>query len=84
MQCVQFTCVLMNLCIHLSDSCRKKLHVNVFHHISTRLLSVSETTIALRPFIFSVHPDLFGKFPKEQVKMTILVCRFIVTLIVSV
>jgi len=44
--------------------------VHVFLHINTRLLSVSETAIALRPFLFSVHPDLFGKFPKEQVKVT--------------
>jgi len=41
--------------------------VNVFHQIIRRLLTVSETAIALRPFLFSVHPDLFGKFPKEQV-----------------
>jgi len=32
-----------------------------------RWLSVSETAIALRPLFFMVHPDLFGKFPKEQV-----------------
>lgn len=46
-----------------------------FHLISTRLLSVSETAIALRPFLFSVHPDLFGQFPKEQVWRIILTCH---------
>jgi len=58
--CVLFVCVYCH-------SYRKTLPAVVFHHINTRLLSVSETAIALRPFIFSVHPDLFGKFPKEQV-----------------
>ena len=61
------------LCVHFCSS-RKKLHVNVFCHISARLLSVSETAIALRPFLFSVHPDLFGKFPKEQVRRNVLAC----------
>jgi len=37
-------------------------------------LSISETAIALRPFLFSVHPDLFGRFPKEQVRKIILGC----------
>lgn len=27
---------------------------------------MNETSIALRPFFFTVHPDLFGRFPKEQ------------------
>jgi len=78
-------CVYESVHILVLRSCRKKLPVDVFHHISTRLLSVSETAIALRPFIFSVHPDLFGKFPKEQVIMTIyLPLRYIVMLTVSV
>jgi len=64
------TCSICMVCVFMHcHSYRKKLPVNVFHRISTRLLSVSETAIALRPFLFSVHPDLFGKFPKEQVKM---------------
>jgi len=60
-----YSFVYMCMCCH---SYGKKLSAKVFYRISTRLLSVSETAIALRPFIFSVHPDLFGKFPKEQVK----------------
>jgi len=35
-----------------------------FH--SVRLLSSTEVSTALRPFYFLVHPDLFGKYPKEQ------------------
>ncbi|ELT99526.1 hypothetical protein CAPTEDRAFT_196223 [Capitella teleta] len=31
-----------------------------------RYLSLNETSTALRPFFFAVHPDLFGRFPKEQ------------------
>ena len=33
---------------------------------SVRLLSSTEVSTALRPFYFLVHPDLFGKYPKEQ------------------
>jgi len=58
-------------------SSRQKLSANVVHCITSRLLSVSETAIALRPFIFSVHPDLFGKFPKEQVVVMVLTCIYI-------
>lgn len=39
----------------------------LLNYASHRCLSVSETAIALRPLFFMVHPDLFGKFPKEQV-----------------
>lgn len=38
----------------------------LLNYSSQRWLSVSETAIALRPLFFKVHPDLFGKFPKEQ------------------
>ena len=31
-----------------------------------RCLSNAEVSTALRPFYFLVHPDLFGKHPKEQ------------------
>ena len=31
-----------------------------------RLLSGAEVSTALRPFYFLVHPDLFGKYPREQ------------------
>ncbi|XP_026277751.1 T-cell activation inhibitor, mitochondrial isoform X1 [Frankliniella occidentalis] len=33
---------------------------------SIRLLSSVEVSTALRPFYFSVHPDLFGKHPNER------------------
>ncbi|XP_052817015.1 T-cell activation inhibitor, mitochondrial-like isoform X2 [Mya arenaria] len=31
-----------------------------------RHLNSTQTATALRPFYFAVHPDLFGKFPKER------------------
>ena len=33
---------------------------------SKRCLTAPEVSTALRPFYFLVHPDLFGKYPKEQ------------------
>ena len=33
---------------------------------SRRWLTGTEVSTALRPFYFLVHPDLFGKYPKEQ------------------
>ncbi|XP_022337002.2 T-cell activation inhibitor, mitochondrial-like [Crassostrea virginica] len=38
---------------------------NVALRISRRL-TVSEAATALRPFYFTVHPDLFGQHPKER------------------
>ncbi|CAG9825367.1 unnamed protein product [Phaedon cochleariae] len=34
--------------------------------ICSRNLSSTEVSTALRPFYFSVHPDLFGKYPNER------------------
>ncbi|XP_069677058.1 T-cell activation inhibitor, mitochondrial [Periplaneta americana] len=31
-----------------------------------RFLSTAEVSTALRPFYFSVHPDLFGRYPNER------------------
>ncbi|KAI8422590.1 hypothetical protein MSG28_006378 [Choristoneura fumiferana] len=31
-----------------------------------RFLSSAEVSTALRPFYFSVHPDLFGKYPEQR------------------
>ncbi|VVC95588.1 unnamed protein product [Leptidea sinapis] len=31
-----------------------------------RCLSSAEVSTALRPFYFSVHPDLFGKYPEQR------------------
>lgn len=33
---------------------------------SIRYLSATEISTALRPFYFSVHPDLFGKYPSQR------------------
>jgi len=33
---------------------------------SFRYLNMTETTTALRPFYFAVHPDLFGQYPKQR------------------
>ncbi|XP_067651884.1 T-cell activation inhibitor, mitochondrial-like [Haliotis asinina] len=35
-------------------------------HVTVRHLNVQETATALRPFYFVVHPDLFGKYPRER------------------
>ena len=45
----------------------------------SRRLTVSEAATALRPFYFTVHPDLFGQHPKERVKnnaFTLIHCYF--------
>lgn len=34
-----------------------------------RYLSSGEVSTALRPFYFSVHPDLFGQHPNERVSL---------------
>jgi len=42
-----------------------------------RFLSSAEVSTALRPFYFSVHPDLFGRYPAERVSslpLLILCC----------
>nr|ACO11203.1 C3orf23 [Caligus rogercresseyi] len=35
--------------------------------IQTRSLTSAQVSVALRPFYFLVHPDLFVKYPKEQI-----------------
>ncbi|XP_046739506.1 T-cell activation inhibitor, mitochondrial [Diprion similis] len=35
-------------------------------HEAVRALSTGEVSTALRPFYFSVHPDLFGQFPTQR------------------
>lgn len=37
--------------------------------IQSRTLSGADAINALRPFYFAVHPDFFGKHPKERVKI---------------
>lgn len=34
--------------------------------VISRYLSSAEISTALRPFYFTVHPDLFGKYPEQQ------------------
>lgn len=38
----------------------------IFYTGIVRYLTTQEVATALRPFYFSVHPDLFGQFPKER------------------
>ncbi|BES88577.1 T cell activation inhibitor, mitochondrial [Nesidiocoris tenuis] len=48
---------------------RKKLLDNASLPVGiccSRMLTTGEVATALRPFYFSVHPDLFGKFPAER------------------
>ena len=40
--------------------------VGAVRRIFVRHLTGPEVSTALRPFYFLVHPDLFGKFPREQ------------------
>ncbi|KAK6632343.1 hypothetical protein RUM44_007384 [Polyplax serrata] len=44
------------------DSCGSLPILTPFY----RSLSSTEVSTALRPFYFSVHPDLFGQFPEER------------------
>ncbi|XP_071089039.1 T-cell activation inhibitor, mitochondrial-like [Haliotis cracherodii] len=43
-------------------------HNKLIQHVqvTVRHLNVQETAAALRPFYFVVHPDLFGKYPRER------------------
>lgn len=34
-----------------------------------RALSTGEVSTALRPFYFTVHPDLFGQYPTQRVRI---------------
>lgn len=34
-------------------------------------MTTTEISAALRPFYFSVHPDLFGQFPNQRVSIHI-------------
>ncbi|KAG7306024.1 hypothetical protein JYU34_008594 [Plutella xylostella] len=45
---------------------RIKIRVQCPCGILIRCLSQAEISTALRPFYFSVHPDLFGKFPEQR------------------
>jgi len=46
------------------NSLLKRAEVNQKEFI--RMLSSNQVSVALRPFYFSVHPDLFGKYPIER------------------
>lgn len=45
--------------------------------ILCRFLSSAEVSTALRPFYFSVHPDLFGKYPEQRVCSKIIDFNYI-------
>lgn len=36
---------------------------------AVRALSTGEISTALRPFYFTVHPDLFGQYPTQRVNI---------------
>ncbi|CAH0714469.1 unnamed protein product, partial [Brenthis ino] len=46
--------------------CRLQLRCTCLGGILCRSLSSAEVSTALRPFYFSVHPDLFGKYPEQR------------------
>ncbi|XP_039751126.1 T-cell activation inhibitor, mitochondrial [Pararge aegeria] len=46
--------------------CRLKIPCSCVGGIICRSLSSAEISTALRPFYFSVHPDLFGKYPEQR------------------
>lgn len=46
--------------------CRTKLRCGCATGLICRFLSSAEVSTALRPFYFSVHPDLFGKYPEQR------------------
>lgn len=41
---------------------------------AVRALSTGEMTTALRPFYFTVHPDLFGQYPTQRVSIRSIYC----------
>lgn len=43
-----------------------RLKIRCFVGTLSRFLSSAEVSTALRPFYFSVHPDLFGKYPEQR------------------
>ncbi|XP_071447714.1 T-cell activation inhibitor, mitochondrial [Hetaerina americana] len=63
-------CPLEGICLSrwfLTKNCDGLLrHSKVSLAIACRYLSHGEVSTALRPFYFSVHPDLFGQHPNER------------------
>ncbi|CAH1646578.1 unnamed protein product [Spodoptera littoralis] len=45
---------------------RTKIYCGCTSGLVCRFLSSAEVSTALRPFYFSVHPDLFGKYPEQR------------------
>lgn len=45
---------------------RIKIRCESARGVICRFLSSAEISTALRPFYFSVHPDLFGKYPEQR------------------
>ncbi|XP_784547.3 T-cell activation inhibitor, mitochondrial [Strongylocentrotus purpuratus] len=50
---------------YIRSPCVKLLGFNSICRVR-RYLTTAQTTEALRPFIFAVHPDFFGQYPKER------------------
>lgn len=46
--------------------CRLNIRCICANGVTSRFLSTAEISTALRPFYFSVHPDLFGKYPEQR------------------
>ncbi|XP_074646547.1 T-cell activation inhibitor, mitochondrial-like [Tubulanus polymorphus] len=53
--------------MHTLRSLRLRMNaVNPVGDLIKRFLTQQETSTALRPFYFAVHPDLFGNYPEEK------------------
>lgn len=59
--------------VNVKFFCSFDLPTQIFKYfIPLRHLSTTEISTALRPFYFSVHPDLFGKYPEQRVSLLTL------------
>ncbi|XP_071824418.1 T-cell activation inhibitor, mitochondrial-like [Apostichopus japonicus] len=62
-----FTRVLSNLSRSQINGAHSCFNFKVIPSVTTvRQLTQAQTSEALRPFLFAVHPDFFGKYPKER------------------
>lgn len=53
---------------HYRNSKQKKVAVFL---VNIRNMTSTEVSTALRPFYFTVHPDLFGQYPSQRVRNTL-------------
>lgn len=61
--CFSFQSLLLHFGTIFFSLCSKRTAV--------RALSTGEISTALRPFYFTVHPDLFGQYPTQRVRKQI-------------